>query len=604
LIVVAGAGALGTGCSDSETNVEPTFGEDSASVAQAIESCDRYIVEFQPGSAARGRAAVSSRGDVLLDIFGSDAVAARLPDAAVTALRSNPNIANIQKDPVRRPVASPSSTHEHAPYGIGMVGADQLSDAAAGNRTVCIIDSGYDLGHDDLQTANVTGYPASTDDVPWDEDTCGHGTHVAGTIAALGNGQGVVGVNPSGALNIHVVRVFGDGCGWAYASDLADAARRCESAGADVISMSLGCAAGNPRRCSSSFEESTFQDLYDKGVLNVAAASNDGKPWYSFPASYGSVMSVAAIDADKNHASFSNTNDAVEVAAPGVSVWSTLPMGGCYYCDPGEPYAAWDGTSMATPHVAGVAALLWSYDTGLTNQQIRDALTATAEDLGSAGRDDSYGHGLIRADLALNYLGLSDGPVCGDDVCDDGEDASTCADCAVCENDTCEEGEDGTTCSECAECGNGICELGETGLNCADCAVCGNDTCEAGESGDTCAECATCGDGTCEAGEDAVNCSADCDAVCGNDLCEPAENAATCADCAVCGNDTCEAGEDGTECAECAECGNGTCEAGETESSCVDDCELSCTPEGQGCGVDSDCCSNKCKGKPGARTCK
>jgi serine protease len=412
--------------------------------------------------------------------------------------------------------AGNAASGETIPYGIGMVQADQVSSVNVGNRKVCIIDSGYYRDHEDLPFANVT----KTDDAGTGDaftDGSGHGTHVAGTIAALGgNGKGVVGVNPGGNLQLHIIKVFGDNGAWAYSSTLINALQQCRNASANVVNMSLG---GD---FSSKTESNAFAQAYSAGVLSVAAAGNGGTTRKSYPASYDSVISVAAIDSNKSLASFSQRNDAVELAAPGVAVLSTVPFketntltaGGVVYsgtwiefaarsngvsgalvdgglctatsgawsnavvlCErgevsffdkvrnvqnsggaaaviynnvsggfagtlgagntstipaiglsredglavkegqlgssvqvvsmsekPGSGYEAWDGTSMATPHVAGVAALVWSHHSTKTNAEIRRALQLTAEDLGAAGRDTSFGFGLIRAKAALDYL--------------------------------------------------------------------------------------------------------------------------------------------------------------------------------------------------------
>lgn len=469
---------------------------------------DRYIVKFtNPG---QGKAALAAAGaPVLLDLPQVGAAAARIPAHALQALAANPNIAYIERDVPRYPLAQTS------PYGIAMVQADQVSDSLAADRTVCIIDSGYSLGHEDLDgDASIQGTNDSgTGD--WFVDGCAHGTHVAGTISALTNGVGVLGVLPGGNINLHIVKVFGDDCGWAYSSTLIDAAFTCRDNGANVISMSLGC---NGNLCRSTTEENGFNDLYNNsGILSVAAAGNSGNTALSYPASYDSVVSVAAVDSAKLVATFSQQNSQVELAAPGVAVRSTVPMGtgteesltvgtttyevvgmdgspdatgtgplvdcglGTSACPggggqvcliqrgditfaekvqaceagggvgaviynnadalfsgtlgdvvtsipsvgtagttgaellnrlgesatvttgPGN-YAFFDGTSMATPHVSGVAALVWSHDTTWSNQQIRDALAATAEDLGAAGRDNAYGWGLIQAKAALDHL--------------------------------------------------------------------------------------------------------------------------------------------------------------------------------------------------------
>jgi serine protease len=462
---------------------------------------DRFIVKF--ADSARGRAAVAAAGgQIVLDLPAVAAAAARLPAQARQALANNPNIEYIEPDVPRY------ATAETSPYGIAMVQANLVSDASAGNRTVCIIDSGYDATHEDLPPATGTNVSGTGD---WNVDGCGHGTHVAGTIGALDNSDGVVGVLPSGQVNLHIIKVFGSNCSWAYSSSLINAANICQQAGANVISMSLGGGS------SSTTERNAFANLYSAGILSIAAAGNAGTTAHSYPASYDSVISVAAVDSAKVAATFSQRNNQVELAAPGVAVRSTVPMGtgteeslsvgssgyevvgmegspnatgtgalvncglGTSVCSgaagrvcliergtnsfaqkvqncqsgggvgaviynnaealfsgtmggtatniasvgasgttgsvllglvgqtatvttgPGH-YAFYDGTSMATPHVSGVAALVWSHNTTWTNQQIRDALATTAQDLGSAGRDNTYGWGLVQAKAALDHL--------------------------------------------------------------------------------------------------------------------------------------------------------------------------------------------------------
>jgi serine protease len=481
---------------------------------------DRYIVQFAPGAAGQGKAAIQAMGgQVELDMTNRsiNAVAITIPGQALNALRNNPNIINIEVDQRRYPMA------DEVPYGIEMVQADLVSDEFAGNQKVCIIDSGYYIDHDDLQSSNVTASPDSGSGDPY-IDPCGHGTHVAGTIAALANGSGVLGVLPSGNVALHIVKVFGNNnwsggsCGWSYSSSLVNAAYECGDAGSTVINMSLGGGS------SSSAEAQAFQDLYDQGVLSVAAAGNAGNTSYSYPASYDSVISVAAIDSSKNLASFSQRNDQVELSAPGVGVMSTVPFadaalevdsgytasaldrsasttaqgglvdgglctssgnwsGQVVLCERGqvsfsdkvsnvqsgggvgaviynnEPggflgtldcsgpphrpcsnipavsisqadgqhlasnqigssafvstvstvpasgHEAWNGTSMASPHVAAVAALVWSYAPDATPGEIRSALAASAEDLGTPGRNNEFGYGLVQAQAALDYLG-------------------------------------------------------------------------------------------------------------------------------------------------------------------------------------------------------
>jgi len=359
---------------------------------------NRFIVKFKEGKGAQGTAALRRGGaELLLELGPQNAAAFRIPGQALAGIAQNPNIEYIEADPPRYPMA------ETVPYGITMVQANPADGGIApgpGVPLVCIIDSGYDTTHEDLN-AEEAGYPGGSNS--WDADYCGHGTHVAGTIAAVGgNGKGVVGViDDPASIDLYILKVFGSpssACGWSYASTLVDAANRCDDAKAKIINMSLGCTG---RRCASSTENNAFAELYAKGVLPIAAAGNSGNTQYSYPASYDSVVSVAAIDANRSLASFSQRNDQVELAAPGVAVLSTVP---------GNGYASYNGTSMATPHVAGVAALVWSHHGDATAAQIRGALQATAVDLGASGRDTSYGYGLVQAKAAVDYLNAgSDG---------------------------------------------------------------------------------------------------------------------------------------------------------------------------------------------------
>lgn len=368
-------------------------------LAEQGPATDRFIVKFKDGKGPQGKGALRRAGaELLLELGPQNAAAVRIPAQALAGIARNPNVEYIEADPPRYPMA------QTVPYGIKMVQADPADGGIApGPDTplVCIIDSGYETAHEDLDAgATVTGEPGGSNS--WDVDYCGHGTHVAGTIAAMGNSYGVVGViGDPAAIDLHILKVFGSpssSCGWSYASTLVDAANQCQAAGAKIINMSLGCTG---RRCASSTENTAFAALYAAGVLPIAAAGNSGNTQYSYPASYDSVVAVAAVDENGSRASFSQRNDQVELAAPGVSVLSTYN---------GNRYASLSGTSMAAPHVAGVAALVWSYDESLTAADVRGILQATALDLGAAGRDTSYGYGLVQAKAAVASLGGSTDP--------------------------------------------------------------------------------------------------------------------------------------------------------------------------------------------------
>ena len=364
------------------------------------ESNERYIVTFKNGKgavagkgsinasdkaldAASVKSAIQQAGGKTLKVMERHGMAVvTLNKKALNALRKSKDV-DIAPDPVRELMA------QSTPYGYTMVQANQLIQSDTSARKVCIIDTGYNLGHPDLPGTNdgVTGIGNNSAVGNWYNDGNGHGTHVAGTIAAYDNSEGVIGVYPGASL--HIVKIFNDNGDWTYASDIITAIDQCQDAGADVVNMSLGGSG------SSSAEASAMQGFTDDNMLLVAAAGNAGNSSLSYPASYDAVVSVAAVDSGKNRASYSQYNSQVEIAGPGSSVYSTYPD---------STYATLSGTSMATPHVAGAAALVWSFHPQCSATQIRNALNATAEDRGSSGRDNQYGYGIVRVAEANSYL--------------------------------------------------------------------------------------------------------------------------------------------------------------------------------------------------------
>ncbi|WP_284617414.1 S8 family serine peptidase [Aquabacterium humicola] len=281
-------------------------------------------VGHKAGAAAAVRNDVTKAGGrVLHDMSAADAMVIELPAKALAALAKNKNVDFVDAGVPRRilggkgPRSTALTSTQTVPYGIPMVQADQVSDSAAGNRNLCIVDSGIDGTHEDLAAIPKTG-ENFTKSGRWDTDENSHGTHVAGTIAALNNSVGVVGVAPSGTLKLHIAKVF-DAAGSASSVVIARAMLSCWQAGSNVVSMSLGGDSASP------IEQRVSTLLAKKGLLLIAAAGNDGNTATSFPAGFPEVVSVAAIDANKARAGFSQVNADVELAAPGVAVQSTVP---------------------------------------------------------------------------------------------------------------------------------------------------------------------------------------------------------------------------------------------------------------------------------------
>ena len=335
------------------------------------------------------------------DFTDSDTMVVSASEEEIRKISENPAVKNVVEDVPRYPMHLPDSFQvrylqgQQTPYGIRLTQADQahaVGVTGSGVR-VCVIDSGLDRNHEDFVQSSIEGFGGD-----WGTDGVGHGTHCAGTIAAADNGLGVLGVAPDAEL--FIVKVFGDDGSFVYSSGLVDAANRCRDAGATIISMSLGGPLPNP------FEFFGFSQLFNDGILSVAAAGNDGSTQLSYPAGYDGVLGVGAVDSSKNIAPFSQRNSRVDISAPGVDVLSTFPMNGCQICSDigATAYGTISGTSMATPHVAGVAALLWSLKPDATVEDIVNALQSTADDVNNDGRDDVYGHGIVQAFDALESL--------------------------------------------------------------------------------------------------------------------------------------------------------------------------------------------------------
>lgn len=301
-----------------------------------------------------------------------------LPEQAVNALQNNPNVAFVEADGTMEAIG------QTTPWGIPHIEADtvQSTGVTGSGVKVAILDTGIDASHEDLNVAGGASFIAGEPNAL--EDGNSHGTHVAGTVAGLNNSLGVLGVAP--AAELYAVKVL-DSSGSGTYSGIAQGIEWAVDNNMDVINMSLGGSSG------STALQQAVDNAYNSGIVVVAAAGNSGskgkRNTIGYPAKYASVIAVGAVDSSNNRASFSSVGDELEVMAPGVSVLSTVP---------GNGYDSYNGTSMASPHVAGAAALILANNPTLTNIQVRELLKSTATPLGDAFY---YGSGVINVFKAI-----------------------------------------------------------------------------------------------------------------------------------------------------------------------------------------------------------
>ncbi|MDQ0287815.1 thermitase [Desulfofundulus luciae] len=265
------------------------------------------------------------------------------------------------------------------------IDAPEAWDVTASSPSVkiAILDTGIDQDHEDM-AGKIVGNVNFTIS-PTVDDFFGHGTHVAGIAAAVGNNEkGIAGTAYNASLmNVKVLDDTGSG----YYSWIAEGIVWAVDNGARVINMSLG--GTQPSRLL----EQAVNYAWSKGAVLVAAAGNEGSKQPLYPAAYKNCIAVAATDANDQKAAFSSYGKWVTVAAPGVNIFSTLPnhpsVVGSYLGVTG--YGALDGTSMATPHVSGVAALVWASKYGTGNQAVRKRIESTADRIAGTGTYWAYG---------------------------------------------------------------------------------------------------------------------------------------------------------------------------------------------------------------------
>jgi thermitase len=358
----------------------------------------RIVVGFDTGTSVAQRAAAlrAAGAGAHVDLGRVNAKVIVVPDAAAAkvraALAKQSAVRYSEPDAMLHASWTPNDTNLGSQWALTAVGARTAWDASRGASVlVADVDTGVDSTHPDLAGKITAGWDFVAGDAnPSDEN--GHGTHVAGIIAAnTNNGAGVAGMAPS--AQVLAIRVL-DANGSGYQSNIAQGVTYAVDHGAKVINLSLGGSSGTTALSDA------IKYAAGKGVVVTCASGNNGSTSsISYPARYDGCVAVGATDSSDRIASFSNRGTGLDVSAPGVSILSTVR---------GGRYEYWSGTSMATPMVSGLAALLAAQ--GLDRSQIIARMESTAKDLGAAGYDTTFGYGRIDAAAALSGTGTTTPP--------------------------------------------------------------------------------------------------------------------------------------------------------------------------------------------------
>jgi thermitase len=366
----------------------------SLGVAQSANAADyesgQVIVKPNLSGVGSALQQVDGVGATVVSVKGS------VP-AAVKSIQSSGLVTYAEPNYILKATATPNDALFGQLYGMQKISAPAGWDAAGlgsfpstGGVKVGIVDTGIDQNHEDLrgktvacaQSRGLGGVLSGSIQTGSCADDNDHGSHVAGTLAGNANNSvGVAGVAFNSPLVI--CKALGGPLGSGSTADVANCITWVKDQGAKVVSMSLG---GGDSTTLHNAVNYVWSGGGANGAVVIAAAGNDGDSTVNYPAGYAEAVSVAATDQNDARASFSNANADVEIAAPGVNVLSTYNDGS---------YTTLSGTSMATPHVAGVAAIIWGKNPGSTASAVRSKLDASVDDLGAAGRDPSFGFGRV-----------------------------------------------------------------------------------------------------------------------------------------------------------------------------------------------------------------
>ena len=349
-----------------------------------------------------GGQVVKSLFSLNIDIFNSEDT--DFMERVTRHFKNDPRIQYIEPDFLATAMEIPNDFGLFENRQWGMYKIQAAANLASGwnithgNSTVkvAVVDSGIDSAHEDL-AGKVKNIKNCTDSTTSD-DLFGHGTHVAGIISANTNNKiGVAGVGYD--ISLMNAKALSDN-GSGYYSWIADCITWSADQGASVINMSLG---GTD---ASRMLEDAINYARDKGVVIVAAAGNSNSSGFFYPAAYSQVISVAAVDANDGRASFSNFGNWVDVAAPGVSIFSTLPSHTNYF--KAKNYGYLSGTSMAAPYVSGLAGLLYSEN--LKGDDVIKAIFQNSDQIAGTGKFWKYGRINVYKSLTSTNISFVSSP--------------------------------------------------------------------------------------------------------------------------------------------------------------------------------------------------
>lgn len=354
------------------------------------------VFDVQTDPQARRIAVEGAGGQVVQELRLIPAVAAtfaqqQVHQAIVRLIGQGHGVVRVDEDLIFEAVGAAEPHAQQTPWGVDRVQAPLAWSRSRGaGAKVAILDTGVDPGHPDLRASIAGGFNAIVSTASWADDH-GHGTHVAGVVAALDNQEGVVGVAPSS--QIYAVKVLGRR-GRGYWSDIAKGIEWCVHNEIPVLNMSISGRDGNET------VRETVVAAHRAGVTIVVAAGNTRGGPVGYPAVYEEVLAISASTSEDRFAKFSARGPEIDFIAPGANILSTAMGGGTM---------AADGTSAAAPHVAGLVALKLSRGGPWTPQGVRRALEGAAETLPGVSRN-AQGAGLVNAAKLVGEQGVTPDP--------------------------------------------------------------------------------------------------------------------------------------------------------------------------------------------------